>query len=667
MDFNKTMPIRPPKPAAAKEESKDEKTIALGNEPPVAKAPPPPAPKEQPKAGPAAKEQAIAPKPQPAPVAKEQPKAAPAPAPKPPSPAPAPKEQPAASAFQPETAADAWLGLLASRGVEYLFANGGTDFAPVVEAYAKGQKLGWKLPQVVIVPHENMGVAMAHGYTMITGRPQAMMVHVGVGTANSLNGLINASRQNVPILFTAGRTPITESGTLPAARNNYIHWAQEHFDQGGMLREFMKWDYELRHAEQVETVIDRGLAIAKSEPQGPVYVTLPREVLASPFSRDFSTSTTMSPATPPAADSAALEVAAKLLGNAQHPLLITANGGRTAESSYAIERLAHALAVPVVHYRPRFLALSTEHPMHCGWDPHALLKEADVVLVVDCDVPWIPKEGAPRADAKVIHIGPDPLFARYPLRGFRTDIALTGALATTLEALWRSAQKQAPSTRAIEERRKAVTALSTEIRNKARGGFEPIPKTITGKWLSACINKLLDDRTILVNEYPTVLEEMVIKEPGRYFGNASAGGLGWGLGAALGAKLATPDKTVICALGDGAYMFGNPTAGHYVSEAMHLPVLFIIANNARWAAVHRSTLATYPKGHAAAMKQPPFATLEPSPRFEHVIQASGGHGERVTEPKDLMPALERALKVVKEEKRQALVNVCLEVSYVKTS
>src|SRR4051812_43512637 len=148
------------------------------------------------------------------------------------APAPAPKAPPAAaasSAFKPETAADAWLGLLASRGVDYLFANGGTDFAPVVEAYAKGQKLGWKLPQVVIVPHENMGVAMAHGYTMITGKPQAMMVHVGVGTANSMNGLINASRQNVPILFSAGRTPITESGALPAARNNYIHWAQEHF------------------------------------------------------------------------------------------------------------------------------------------------------------------------------------------------------------------------------------------------------------------------------------------------------------------------------------------------------------------------------------------------------------------------------------------------------
>jgi acetolactate synthase-1/2/3 large subunit len=570
--------------------------------------------------------------------------------------------------FAPETAAEAWLGLLAARGVDYLFANGGTDFAPVVEAYAKGQKLGWRLPEIVIVPHENMGVAMAHGYAMVTGRPQAMMVHVGVGTANTLNGIINASRQNVPILLSAGRTPITESGAVPAARNNYIHWAQEHFDQGGMLREFVKWDYELRHAEQVETVLDRALAIAKSEPQGPVYVTLPREVLASDFSnRAFSVQPTIAPASPPAPDPDVLEEAAKVLAAAKRPLLITASGGRTPDSARAVEQLAQMLGVAVVHYRPRNLALSTEHPMQCGWDPHALLKQADVVLVVDCDVPWIPKEGNPPADAKVIHIGPDPLFARYPLRGFRADIALTGGVAATLQALWRSAQKHAVSPKAIEERRQAVARLSSETRTKARSGFEPMPAAITGKWLSACMNRLLDANTILVNEYPAVLEEMVIREPGQYFGNPSAGGLGWGMGAALGAKLASPDKTVICALGDGAYMFGNPTATHYVSEAMRLPVLFIIANNARWAAVHRSTLSTYPRGFAAESEKPPFATLEPSPRFEHVVRASGGHGERVSLPSDLMPALERAMKAVREEKRQALVNVCLEASYAKTS
>jgi acetolactate synthase-1/2/3 large subunit len=566
--------------------------------------------------------------------------------------------------FKPETAAEAWLGLLAARGIEYLFANGGTDFAPLVEAYAKGQKLGWRLPEIVIVPHENLGVAMAHGYTMLTGRPQAMMVHVGVGTANAINGLINAARTNTPMLFTAGRTPLTESGALPAARNNYIHWAQEHFDQGGMLREFMKWDYEVRHAEQVETTLDRALAIARSEPQGPVYVTLPREILASPFPGAFSSTSTIAPASPPAPDPDTLEEAAKLLGRAEKPLIITSNAGRTAENVRALRLLAETFAIPVIQYRPRYLSLPTEHPLAAGWDPHAALKEADLVLAIECDVPWIPVQGKPKPDAKIVHIGADPLFARYPMRGFRTDLAITGALAATLTALCERTQKYSGS---VEERRKDVSSKNEILRKKARGGVDPAPASITGKWASACLNKVMGEDAILVNEYPLFLEEMTIEQPMRYFGTPPSGGLGWGLGAALGAKLAAPDKTVIATLGDGAYMFGNPTPGHFVGEAMRLPVLYLVFNNARWAAVHRATLASYPAGFAAKEKQPPFATLEPSPRFEHVIQASGGHGERVTQPGELMSALERALKVVREEKRQALLNICLEASYVKTS
>ncbi len=565
--------------------------------------------------------------------------------------------------FQPATAAEAYLGLLASRGVEYLFANGGTDFAPIVEAYAKGQSLGWRMPQPVIVPHENMGVAMAHGYTMVTGRAQAMMVHVGMGTANSINGLINAARMNIPLLFTAGRTPLTESGAVPGARNNYIHWAQEHFDQGAMLREFMKWDYELKHAEQVETAVDRALAIANSEPQGPVYLTLPREILAAPFQGKTSSGATQVPASPPTVDADAVEEAARLLARAERPLLITANAGRTAEASKAIAHLAETFAIPVVHYRPRYLALSTEHPMHAGWEPHALLEDADLVLCIECDVPWIPAQGGPKPEAKVVHIGPDPLYARYPLRGFRTDLALAGVTASTVSQLAKRALMHAPAAAKLKGRFDSYSKQFESERKKLRGA----PAALSAKYASASVNKLLGEDTLVINEYPLVLEEMEIRQPCRYYASAPAGGLGWGLGAALGAKLASPDKTVICCVGDGAYMFGNPTASHFVSEAMKLPVLFVVFNNARWAAVHRSTLAMYPKGVAAGMKEPPFAMLEPSPRFEKTVEASGGYGVRVSEATELQPALQRALKVVKEEKRQALVNVTLEATYVKTS
>ncbi len=562
------------------------------------------------------------------------------------------------------TAADAFLALLAARGVEYLFANAGTDFSPVAEARAKRLAQGACMPQPVIVPHENLGVAMMHGYTMVTGRAQAMMVHVGVGTANALNGFINASRQNVPMLLCAGRSPFTESAALAGARNNYIHWAQEHFDQGAMLREFAKWDYELKHASQVQAAVDRALAIAHSEPQGPVYLTLPREILASPLGESpLREAPLQVPASPPAADPDTLDAVAKLVAGAERPLLITANGGRTPAGAIAIARLAEEFSIGVVQYRPRYMALSTENPMHLGWDPHASLKEADLVLVVDCDVPWIPRLGGPRDDAKVVHIAPDPLFARYPMRGFRTDIALTGRVAPTLEQLCERIARHAPPAKALATRRAALSVQSAALRSRSRGGGAPL----SAQWVSAGLNAALGDDALIVNEYPLVLEEMTLREPGRYFGTPPSGGLGWGLGAALGAKLAAPERTVVCALGDGSYMFGNPTPGHYVSAAMGLPVMFVVFNNARWAAVHRSTLADYPAGYAAKSDSPPFAALEPSPRFEHVVRASGGHGERVTASEELRPALERALRVVREEKRQALVNINIAASYVKTS
>src|SRR6516225_3391882 len=176
-------------------------------------------------------------------------------------------------------AAEAYIARLGERGIEYVFANAGTDFAPIVEALSRTK--GAKAPRFMTVPHENVAMAMAHGYYRIAGKPAAVMVHVTVGTANAINGLINAARDNIPLLLAAGRTPLTETGSI-ASLNRPIHWGQEAFDQGGMLREYVKWDYELRAGQPVDAVVDRALDIAMSEPRGPVYLTLPREVLAGP-------------------------------------------------------------------------------------------------------------------------------------------------------------------------------------------------------------------------------------------------------------------------------------------------------------------------------------------------------------------------------------------------
>ncbi len=175
--------------------------------------------------------------------------------------------------------AEAFLRALKRRGVDYVLANAGTDFAPVIEALVALAGRGEAMPRFLTIPHENLAVAMAHGYYQVAGKPAGVMVHVTVGTGNTVCALMNAARDNVPLLLMAGRTPHTQAGHI-ASRSAPIHWGQENFDQAGMVREYTKWDYELRAGQPVDEIVGRALDVALAQPRGPVYLTLPREVLA---------------------------------------------------------------------------------------------------------------------------------------------------------------------------------------------------------------------------------------------------------------------------------------------------------------------------------------------------------------------------------------------------
>jgi acetolactate synthase-1/2/3 large subunit len=162
---------------------------------------------------------------------------------------------------------------------------------------------------------------------------------------------------------------------------------------------------------------------------------------------------------------------------------------------------------------------------------------------------------------------------------------------------------------------------------------------------------------VLVNQFDMRLSQLASRLPGCYFANSHAGYLGWGVGAALGIKLAHPDGTVIATVGDGSYMFAVPSACHFVSRAYQLPILVIVYNNKSWHAVKRSTRALHPDGWAVRTNQFPLSELQPTGHYEKICEAFGGYGERVEHPDQVGPALERALNVVKQEKRQALLNM----------
>ncbi len=499
---------------------------------------------------------------------------------------------------------------------------------------------------------------MAHGFAMVTGEPQVVMVHVNVGTSNGLTGVMNASRAGIPLIFTAGRTPITE-GEMKGGRNLHIHWAQESFDQASMLREYVKWDYELRNFTQLEKVVDRALNIAMSEPKGPVYLSLPREVLAEEH-REF----TYTPSGPrlyakPGPDAEAIRQAAELLRDAENPLVITSMVGKNPAAVEELVKLCESFAIPVVMAISNlYLNFPTEHPLHLVFDPMRFVETADVILVIECDVPWFPIKVKPKPEAKVIQMGIDPYFSRYPMRTFPVDVPIASDPEAGLRSLREALSfYKAKKKKIILERfkRLAEEHKAQKTTWKAMAEKQSKARPIDMEWLSYCVGKVREGDTVLINEYDLRVHQVSIQEPGSFYGSPMSSGLGWCFGAALGVKLARPDCVPVVCMGDGTYHFTAPTACHFVAQ--NLPVVVVVFNNQCWNAVKGSVKDLYPAGWAVKENHFVLCDLEPAPAYEKIVEAFGGYGERVEDPESIIPALKRAIRAVRKEKRQALLNV----------
>jgi len=557
-----------------------------------------------------------------------------------------------------ETVGQAYLEILRARGIKYFFGNSGTDFGPIIDGLAKFGAEKKTHPMPITVPHEFVAVSMAQGYAMITGEPQVVMVHVIVGTGNASAAVMNASRLNVPMIFSAGRTPLTEEG-MRGSRSNFIHWGQESFDQGSLLREFTRWDYELRNGDQVEAVVDRALEMALGNPQGPVYLTLPREILAQkmdsvtihPFRKNQEEALRPSEET--------IKRTAEILRGAVNPLIITGRLGSDPTAVSAMVSFAEALAAPVVTPASPFVSFPNTHEFHLGVSSAPYVKDADVIVVVESDVPWYPVQGKPPENAKVIQIARDPNYGAIPIRNFPKDISIGGDPKLALQLLARELKSQPRNERALAERAEKIRSQHKQYRERLKQKAEKASqeRPIDTGWLSYCVDQVRDKDTLIVNDHGVSQEHLSLSEPASYFGGSPAGGLGWGIGGGLGMKLAHPEKTVIASCGDGTYMFNNPTACHFVSQAYNLPMLTIVCNNAIWHSSKAATQQVLPDGWAQSTGNFPLCELSPSPRYEMVVAAHGGYGEMVDDPQQLLPALQRALKVVKEEKRQAVLNV----------
>lgn len=563
------------------------------------------------------------------------------------------------------TAGTAFLEALKEAGVSYIFANLGSDHPAIVESVAEGVANGRGFPAMLTCPNEMVALSAAHGYAQVSGQAQAVIVHVECGTQALGGALHNALRGRVPVLIFAGATPYTQEGELKGSRNEWIQWIQDIADQRGIVRNYVKFDYEFRSGRNVKQVVHRAMQLAKSDPKGPVYLVGAREVMeedAPPVAIDMGEWPPIAPVPLRAEDAT---VVAQALANAKRPLIVTSFVGRNPGAVAELTRLCRRTGTALLEQSPTHMNFSPDELLYMGnrWSEpfqEPVLDEADVVLVVDSDAPWVPSVSKPNDKAQVFHIDVDPLKQDIPLWYIKARRVLQADAATALKQINAALDGLKLDPAAVQERTAHYAALHEKRAEGLRKLEQPNGAVITPEFFTACLRKYVDDKTIVLSEtitnYPTIANHLRPSRPGTFFLSGGSS-LGWNGGAAIGAKLACPDKTVIALCGDGSYMFSVPASVHWMARKYQTPFLQVVYNNGGWRSPKMSALGVHPKGYASRANAI-GVEFDPSPDHAGIAAAAGGaFARKIERPDEIEAALAEAMKAVREEKRCAVLDV----------
>jgi acetolactate synthase-1/2/3 large subunit len=470
------------------------------------------------------------------------------------------------------------------------------------------------------------------------------------------------------VFIFAGLSPITQQGELTGSRNEFIQWIQDVADQRGIVRGYVKYDNELRAAANVKQVAYRAMQIAHSDPKGPVYIVGAREFMEAEAPAVRLERDRWRPVGAQALSEEAVAEVVTALARAERPLVVTSYVGRKPEAMAELTRLCRSLGVGVLESVPSAANFPHDDPLYQGnqWNQpvqNKALAEADVILVLDSDVPWIPTVSRPKRDALIFHIDVDPLKDDMPLWYIEAHRSWRADATAALRQLNAYVASHTPDAAIAEGRWKHYAARHTERAGTLARQAEPNGGVITPEYLTAAVRRHLDLRTsIVLNEgitsYPAVSDHIAPTVAGGYFASG-AGSLGWNGGAAIGMKLAAPDKTVVALTGDGSYMFSIPSTVHWMARQYRAPFLTVVYNNRGWKAPKFSALAVHPNGYASKANEIDVA-FDPPPDYAGIAAAAGGaYARTIKDPGELEAAIAEALRVVNEEKRAAVLDVWL--------
>jgi acetolactate synthase-1/2/3 large subunit len=546
---------------------------------------------------------------------------------------------------------DAIVAAMGLGGVEYLFFTSGSEISFYQEAIAKAEAHGRPAPKLITMTHEHPSLNAALGYSAVTGKPAATAAHVDVGTQNYGGAVHTAWHSGLPVVITAGAPPASYPGSMRGARDGGYFWLQQAYDQNGIVRQYVKWDHRLEYQDNAGLIVSRALQVAQAEPRGPVYLSIPREIaLQSQDGARFPTVQQLGVPLPPAPNPDGIRRAAELLVKAENPFVVVARGGRNPATVPALVALCELLGLPVVDAGWRsYQCFPLDHPLY---QRTVSLKDADVVLVLEADVPWMPGPQAPGPEAAVIVVDVDPVKTKIPTFEFAAAMRLQADTLETIHALHQAAEGligKSDRARFADRTARWTDAARTRAQKANQAALAVAGKApIDPLWLAYQIGQALDDNCLVVDETlvaAPVYPYLRLHAPNRYFRNPGSSG-GWGAGAALGAKLGQPERDVILVTGDGYYMYAVPNPAIWAAAQHGAPFMAVIFQNRSYSTGTKSTVGFYPDGYAARAGLR-GGYFDPPIDFAREAEAAGAYGENVRDPAEVGPALRRGLEQIR--------------------
>jgi len=541
-------------------------------------------------------------------------------------------------------------------GVDYIMSSPGSEWSPVWEAMARQTVEKNDGPVFLDCWHETLAVDMAIDYTTYTSRPQAVMIHAGVGLMHGSMAMLTASQIEMPMLVLSG-----ESTTFGADPEISVEpqWYGG-VSVGGAHRfvePIVKWTTQVTSAPTLYNTITRGYEMAQRVPQGPVYINVSLEAMLHPWNKPSDLPRfRLAPKLQPQPQD--VEEVAALLRTARRPAVVTEVSGRDPAAFHALVELAEKLGVPVMNGRASFFTnFPRNHPMWMGYDLSPLEK-CDVVLLVGAKAPWYPP---PKrfGDGRIVAISENPLRPQLAYQDTGAEMYLEGDIAASLSLLTKAALAGADSG-LIDERRNFWSAEHDKLIASLTAAEEKSLASTDGMdciAMAAVAAQVLPDDAIVCDETITHMPQMRphlnLDRPQSFF-RLGGGALGQGIGQALGTKLAAKDQPVVLFVGDGTFLYNPIIQALGASKTYDLPVVIVVCNNKKYEAMRKGHVIYYEGGVSDTTKFHYGVNIE-GPEYHELGSHYGMFGAKAATPEEFRTALSDGLAAAASG-RTAIIN-----------